>query len=113
MAFSKTVTVPKDGTYQIDPQIKKFTLLDLGFMTNNAGAYVLQRPLQPDLPIDQSIKLKIVFKADLSAFKLDVVSAAGIGPVDIFDRADKADVVELYHYYLQELEERQVIKKQS
>ncbi|GAP02693.1 hypothetical protein FPFC_021410 [Fructobacillus pseudoficulneus] len=113
MAFAQTVTVPNDGTYEINPQIKKFTLLDLGFLTNNAGAYVLQRSLQPDLPIDQSIQLKITVNKDLTGFKMATVSAGAQAPVDIFARDDRDALVEIYHYYLQELEERQVLKKQS
>ncbi|CAK1226332.1 DUF1831 domain-containing protein [Fructobacillus tropaeoli] len=113
MAFAKSVTIPNDGTYEIDPQIKKFALLDLGFLTNNAGAFVLKRPLQPDLPVDQSIKLKVTVSKDLTGFKMVVVSAGEVAPVDIFARADKDELVKIYRYYLQELEDRQVLKKQS
>ena len=44
MAFETTVKVVGDSvTYRFNPQLKKYALGDTGFVTNNAGAYVMQR----------------------------------------------------------------------
>ncbi|MBS9337568.1 cysteine desulfurase [Fructobacillus parabroussonetiae] len=110
MAFQKQFKIEGLGDFAISPAIKKFTLMDLGFMTNNAGAFVLKRSLQPDQPIDQAISLKIVFQKDLSTAKVDVVGAAG-GPVDIKKRADKDQMMELLAFFLKELVERQVLEQ--
>ena len=49
MAFETTVKVVGDSvTYRFNPQLKKYALGDTGFVTNNAGAYVMQRSLEPE-----------------------------------------------------------------
>lgn len=110
MAFQTKVTVNGVGNYQINPEIKKFTLIDLGFVTNNAGAFILKRSLQPDQAIDQAISLKVVFKKDLSGMKIETIGAAG-GPVDVTKREDAAAVEELMSYFLKEMVNRQVLEQ--
>ncbi|MBS9336168.1 cysteine desulfurase [Fructobacillus papyrifericola] len=110
MAFQKQVTVAGLGDFAISPSIKKFTLMDLGFLANNAGAFVLKRSLQPEAALDQAISLKIVVSKDLSAVKVDIVGAAG-GPVAIEKRTDKADMEELLAFYFKELVDRQVLEQ--
>ena len=55
MAFKQQVSIPGDATYQISQDIKKYTLGDLGFITNNAGAYVLHRSLEPEKALANAI----------------------------------------------------------
>lgn len=110
MAYQKTITIKGLGEFTISPAIKKFTLIDLGFITNNAGTYVLKRSLQPDMPVDQAISLKVVFKKNLSAMKLEVIGAAG-GPVDIDAREDAKDMLDLVGFFLKEMTERQVLEQ--
>ncbi|MDF7637123.1 cysteine desulfurase [Leuconostocaceae bacterium ESL0958] len=109
MAFQTRLTAP-EGSYQINPNIKKYALLDLGFFQNKAGAYTLQRSLQPALPIDQAVQLKVAVNADLTKLKIQVVSAADL-PVSIEKRQDAADLLTLYRYFMQELVDRQVVEK--
>ena len=59
MAFDQQVTIPGDATYRLSPQIKKYTLGDLGFITNNAGAYTLHRSLEPEKALANAVKLKV------------------------------------------------------
>ncbi|CAK8054084.1 cysteine desulfurase [Eupransor demetentiae] len=111
MAFAKEVTMPGDATYRLNPNIKQFALLDLGFLKNNAGAFVLHRALEPDKLLDQSIKLKITVSKDLSGFKMSTVSAGDTARVDINANPNAAEMNELYHYFLDELIQRQVLEK--
>ncbi|WEV54026.1 cysteine desulfurase [Leuconostocaceae bacterium ESL0723] len=111
MAFAKEVTVPGDTTYQISPAIKKYTLLDLGFIKNNAGAYVLHRSLEADKNLDQAIKLKVSVNPDLTGFKMSTVSAADTVRVNIFDHAQDQDMVTLYRFFVNDLIKRGVLEK--
>ncbi|MBS9338481.1 DUF1831 domain-containing protein [Fructobacillus sp. M2-14] len=110
MAFSSTFTIKNVGTYSISPSIKKFTLIDLGFTQNNAGAFILKRFLQPDKLIDQAISLKITFKQDLSGAKADIVGMAG-GPVSIGKQDDASQMEEILAFHLKELVERNVLEQ--
>ena len=75
MAFDQQVTIPGDATYRLSPQIKKYTLGDLGFITNNAGAYTLHRSLEPEKALANAVKLKVTVNPDLTGFKMSTVSA--------------------------------------
>ncbi|MBS9334542.1 DUF1831 domain-containing protein [Fructobacillus sp. M1-13] len=110
MAFQEQFSINDLGTFKISPSIKKFTLMDLGFVVNNAGAFVMKRSLQPEKPVDQAISLKVVVKKDLSSLKVDVVGAAG-GSVDIKKRDDRAEMTELVSFFLKELVDRQVLEQ--
>lgn len=111
MAFEEIVDVKGDGKYQIDPQIKAFTLRDLGFTENNAGAYSQTFMLEPDKGFDLSRKLKITFKGDLSAFKISILTANQALNINIFKDEKNKALVEQYRFYIQSLIDRQVIKK--
>ncbi|MCO0832170.1 DUF1831 domain-containing protein [Fructobacillus sp. W13] len=110
MAFQSSITIPNVGTYTISPSIKKFTLIDLGFVENNAGAFILKRSLQPEKPIDQAISLKLTFKKDLSGAKADIVGMAG-GPVQIGKQDDASQMEEILAFHLKELVERNVLEQ--
>ncbi|CAK1225289.1 hypothetical protein FFRU_011290 [Fructobacillus fructosus] len=110
MAFQTKVAVNGVGNFQISSSIKKFTLIDLGFVTNNAGAYILKRSLQPEQALDQAISLKVVFKKDLAGMKIETVGAAG-GPVDVTKRADAKEIEKLMTFFLNEMVDRQVLEQ--
>ncbi|MCW0952635.1 DUF1831 domain-containing protein [Weissella ceti] len=111
MAFETTVTVPGDKqTYIFNPNMRKYALTDLGFITNNAGTYVMERALQPMKGLQASIKLKVMVDKNLTGIKIKTMNPAGNDRVDIFKNPDNAEMVELYNYYLNELVSRDVIK---
>ncbi len=98
-------------TYAIDPQVKRYTLMDLGFTKTNNGNFQLERSLDPNSPFTAANKLRVTFKADLSAFQMSVTTGNGLKAVNIFKSAQTADNVEQYNYILAELIERQVLKE--
>ena len=103
MAFETTVKVPGDSvTYHFNPQLKKYALGDTGFVTNNAGAYVMQRSLEPAKGLANAIK-------DLTGMKIKTVNPNGAATVNIFARKDNEEMVELYHFYLNELVDREIL----
>lgn len=110
MAFETTVKVVGDSvTYRFNPQLKKYALGDTGFVTNNAGAYVMQRSLEPAKGLAKAIKLKVVVDKDLSGVKIKTVNPNGAAMVNIFNRKDNAEMIELYRFYLNELVEREIL----
>lgn len=110
MAFETTVTVPGDkNTYVFNPNMRKYALTDLGFVTNNAGTYVMERALQPMKGLQASIKLKVMVDKNLTGIKIKTMNPAGNDHVDIFKNSDNEEMVELYNYYLNELVSRDII----
>lgn len=111
MAFNKKVTIAGDATYQLSNQIKKYTLGDLGFITNNAGVYVLHRSLESDKSVANAIQLKVSINQDLTGFKLSTVSAGDVVRVDIFKNNHAEEMVKLYQFFMAELVARDVLEK--
>lgn len=111
MAFDQQVTIPGDATYRLSPQIKKYTLGDLGFITNNAGAYTLHRSLEPEKALANAVKLKVTVNPELTGFKMSTVSAGDVVRVDIFKNQQAAEMVPLYHFFVDELVARGVLEK--
>ncbi|MCI1986023.1 MAG: DUF1831 domain-containing protein [Lactobacillus sp.] len=111
MALATTGSAQGDPkTYQISAQVKRYTLMDLGFTKTKNGNFQLERSLDPNSPFTAANKLKITFKADLSAFQMSVTTGNGLKALNIFKDARNADNVEQYHYIIAELIERQVLE---
>ncbi len=112
MAFEEVVTVPGDPQkYRLNVAVKRYALLDLGFVRNNAGAYVMERSLQPMKGLAKAIKLKVVVNQDLTGIKIKTVNPVGTAKVNIFNLADNGALLELYHYYLDELVTREILQR--
>ncbi|MCK8624738.1 DUF1831 domain-containing protein [Apilactobacillus xinyiensis] len=110
MAFSNENKLLGDNTtYRINPNIKKFTLRDLGFNTTNAGNFLYERSLDVNNPYGNGIKIKITFKADLSGFKMSIVTGNGMQKVNIFKDDQHQSDVDQVRFILNNLIEREVI----
>lgn len=112
MAFTKEVSVKGDSAiYQLNPNLKKYTLLDLGFTTKTNGTFTFERSLDPTSPFNQGIKLKMMIKPDFSGFKMSTVTANGMQTANIFNREQDAPLVEQYNFLVEELLKREVLSK--
>ncbi|WP_412990104.1 DUF1831 domain-containing protein [Pediococcus siamensis] len=112
MAFTTKVKVDGDTeTYEISPEVKKYTLRDLGFIVSNGGNFVFERSLDPTSPYKQGNKLRIIFAKDLSGFKMSVTTSNGLKRVNIFNKENDQPLVEQYHYILDDMVARQVFVK--
>ncbi|WP_179395284.1 DUF1831 domain-containing protein [Lacticaseibacillus absianus] len=110
MALAATGSALGDPrTYQISAQLKRYTLIDLGFVQTKNGNFQLERSLDPNSPFTAANKLKVTVKKDLSAFQMGVTTANGLKAVNIFQDAKTADNVEQYQYIIDNLIERNVI----
>lgn len=110
MAFTKTVQLAGDTTtYMISPQIKKYALLDTGFIQQRNGSYQLQRQLETDKAFADSFKLKVVVNADLSGVKMKVVNAKGTAVINIFNHQNAPALTEQLQYFVNELVKREIL----
>lgn len=110
MALATTATLKGDTTvYQLSPEVKRYTLRDVGFTEKKNGSYLLEQPLDISVLPQKSIKLKMTVNKDLQHFRMGVVSANGLQPVDIFNQPAMADKLEQFQFVIQNLLERKVL----
>lgn len=110
MALAAVGTVLGDSQkYQLSSGIKRYTLMDLGFVKTGNGNFQLERPLDPNSPYTNANKLRVTVKADLSAFQMAVTTPNGLKAIDIFKTDKTMDNVEQYNYIIQNLIEREVL----
>lgn len=111
MAFAETASVKGNPTvYALSPQIKKYTLCDVGFSLTRAGNFQLERPLDPSSPYNQAIKLKITVAKDLKTFKMAVTTGNGLQTINIFKQAQQKDKVTQFNFVIENLLKRQVLE---
>ncbi|CAI2681391.1 cysteine desulfurase [Apilactobacillus apinorum] len=111
MAFEISNQLLGDNTvYAVSPEVKKYTLTDMGFVSTKAGNYSFERTLDPNDPYN-GVKLKIVFKGDLSSFKLSAVTSNGLNKVNIFTNKQSDELVEQYNFLMNNFVERNVFIK--
>lgn len=114
MQFAKTVQVTGDtDTYQLSPEVKRYTLLDLGFEETRRGNYEYVGSVDTDNPFKPVAKLRILIASDLTGFKMETVTGNGASKINIFKHARANEFVEQYHYILKEMIDRHVFVVQK
>ncbi|WP_251547003.1 DUF1831 domain-containing protein [Limosilactobacillus caecicola] len=112
MEFQQSVQLPGDvDTYQISPQIKEYTLLDLGFEKTNRGNFRYLGSLDRKSPFKPFARLQITVNGDLTGFKMDTVNTNGFAKVNIFKQQRKDEFVTQLHFILNEMVERGIFNK--
>ncbi|EKW99568.1 cysteine desulfurase associated protein [Ligilactobacillus saerimneri] len=110
MAYTTEAQIKGDSqVYGLSPQIKRYSLLDVGFLELKNGKFQLERPLNPDAG-KAAFYLKMTVNKDLKKFKLMTTTASGLQQVDIFKRNDPA-MLEQLQYILAELLDRDILIK--
>lgn len=111
MAYAKTAQLKGDSkSYRLSKEIKKYSLLDVGFIESKNGKFQLERPLDPDRPANSAFYLKMTVKPDLSAFKMTTTTANGLQQINIFKK-NSPEMLEQLNYILKELEDRKIIEQ--
>lgn len=112
MQFQKSVRLMGDqDTYTISPQIKEYTLLDLGFEKTQRGNYRYLGSLDRESPFKPFARLQITVNSDLSGFKMDTVNTNGFAKVNIFKQKRRDEFVTQLHFILNEMVDRGVFEK--
>ncbi|KRN29377.1 hypothetical protein IV38_GL000261 [Lactobacillus selangorensis] len=109
MPMTTTATVQGDDkAYQLSPEIKKYTLRDVGFTPTKTGNFQVVRSLDPSSPYQNGIKLKITIDKDLKKFRMSITDPNGLQAINIF-KGKNPDQVEQYQYFIDNLIERKVL----
>lgn len=112
MQFQKSVQLNGDtDTYVISPQIKEYTLLDLGFEKTARGNYRYLGSLDRKSPFKPFARLQITVNSDLSGFKMDTVNTNGFAKVNIFRQERHDEFVTQLHFILNEMVDRGIFEK--
>lgn len=110
MAFTATVQLAGDTkTYALSDNVKKYTLMDLGFVKGKSGAFSFERSLDPTSPYQAAFKLKVTVNADLTGYKMTTVTGNGMQRADIFKNDAHPEAVEQLRFILASFIEREVL----
>lgn len=110
MAFTKQVQLAGDKTvYELSKKVKKYALLDTGFVKQTNGSYQLQRQIETEKSFEKSFKLKIVVNEELTGFKMKIVNAKQTAVLNIFDHQNATALVEQFNYFVEELINRDIL----
>ena len=112
MEYQAQIKLAGDAdTYRISPQIKPYTLLDLGFEKSKRGNYKYSGSLDRTNPFQPAARLIITVAGDLSGFKMETVNATGFNKINIFTHARQAEFTLQYHFILDEMVTRGIFEK--
>ena len=112
MDFEKSVAL-KDClySYEINPNVKKFTLKDNTFAETKVGNFELTRLLEEIPNSGQGFLLKIIFNKDLSGFKINITDKSGLRLVNIFKSEDQKILQQKFYFLMDSLVEREIFTK--
>ncbi|MFD1465227.1 DUF1831 domain-containing protein [Lapidilactobacillus mulanensis] len=109
MAKDEVKVLGDERVFKISPKIKKYALLDVGFIKSNRGRFQLERPLNGETPYGASYKLKVTIGEDLDTIKMAVTDPSGLKAVNIFKDEKNVSVVEQFNFQIENLMERDII----
>ena len=112
MSFEKSVAL-KDClySYEVNPNVKKFTLKDNTFAETKVGNFELTRLLEEIPNSGQGFLLKIIFNKDLSGFKINITDKSGLRLVNIFKSEDQKIIQQKFYFLMDSLVEREIFTK--
>lgn len=94
-------------TYQLSPNVKKYTLRDTTFIQNKVGNYEFSRMLEEVPNSGEGFLMKIIVNSDLTGFKLSVTDKSGLRNVNIFKNASQI-IQDKFYFQMQVFIEREV-----
>lgn len=97
--------------YEISPEIKKYSLLDVGFQETKQGNFRLERPINGDSPYDARYVLKVNINKDFSNLKMATTDKSGLHNLNIFKSKNTAKEVEDFRYLMNFLIEKNILVK--
>ena len=109
MAFAK-VAAPLGAKvqYEVSPEVKCYTLRDVGFMETKQGNFQWKRSLDPTPQMKTGFTLKITIDRSMTKLKMSIVDKTGLNQVNIFDlnHQQQAMIEEKFEFYMQTLLQR-------
>lgn len=108
--MANTVIINGDTKkYTINPEIKRYALIDAGFKKTKRGNFAYDHPLYNESPYNATCKLKMTLNEDMTHLTMVVTDMTGLQKVNIFKNKQLAPMVELLEFILKDLEDRQII----
>lgn len=99
--------------YSISPEIKEYTLIDLGFEKTRRGNFKYKGSLDRQSPFKPQARLLITINEEMSAFKIDTVNTNGLAHVNIF-KADRHEEFETQlRFILNEMVDRGIFTQEE
>lgn len=85
MAFlEKDTVLGCDVFYKMNPECKKYTLRDNGFVEKTSGNFQLLRPIDATPQNKQGLQVKVMVYKDLKLIKMSITSEQGLKAINIF-----------------------------
>ena len=108
--MANTVIINGDKRkYPLSPNLKLYSLIDVGFVKTVKGNFNYEHPLYNDSPYNAPTKLKMTINKEMTHLTMVVTDKNGLQKVNIFKNEKLAPTVELLDYILKDLEERNII----
>lgn len=108
--MANTVKINGDiREFSLSPNVKLYSLMDVGFQKTPRGNFVYEHPLYNESPYNPNTKLKMTVNKDLTHLTMVITDPSGLQKVNIFKNKQLAPTVELLNYILKDLEERNVL----
>ena len=97
--------------YELNPEVKKYSLLDSGFMETNKGSFRLEHPINGSSPYEARYYLRAVVSKNLDRLKLSITDKSGMHNINMFKIKDVEKEISDYRYLMNFLKEKNVLVK--
>ncbi|APT19115.1 hypothetical protein FC62_GL000306 [Amylolactobacillus amylotrophicus DSM 20534] len=112
MTKSKPVSINGDTRkFAISDEIKRYSMIDLGFKETNNKNFLYDHPLYNESPYNATMKFKVTVNAEMNHLTMVITDKTGLQKVNIFKNENLKPARELLEYMLRDLMEKQVIEE--
>lgn len=112
MTRSATVVLNGDTRkFAISDEIKRYAMIDVGFVQTKNGNFVYDHPLYLDSPYNANLKIKITINEAMDKLSMVITDKNGLKKVDIFQKEELQPVRELLDFVLKDMFEKQILEE--
>lgn len=97
--------------YEISPEVKRYSLLDAGFVEGRNGHFKLSRPISGSSPYDARFLLKITVSDEFSRLRMSITDKSGLHNLNIYKGKDTKSEIDDYKFMMNFLEEKNILIK--
>ena len=97
--------------YEINPDVKKYSLLDAGFVEGRNDHFKLQRPISGTSPYDARYLLKITISEGFYHLKMAITDKSGLHNLNIYKGKDTKSEIDDYKFMMNFLQEKNIVIK--
>ncbi|MCH4008432.1 hypothetical protein [Companilactobacillus sp.] len=97
--------------YEIAPDIKKYSLMDAGFVEGRNDHFKLSRPISGTSPYDARYLLKITISDEFKRLRMAITDKSGLHNLNIYKGKDTKDEIDDYKFMMNFLEQKDILIK--